>query len=552
MIRADRWQPAGGVTLEPNARAAALEMGRCLALTAGPGAGKTELLAQRADFLLQTGGCRYPQRILAISFKVDAARNLKERVRQRCGPILAGRLDSYTFHGFAKRVIDRFRPVLTGVDALDPDYAVGSRRVQNVQITFDDFMPLAAQILESSEVALSAVRQTYSHVFLDEFQDCTGEQYELVRIAFLDSGINVTAVGDTKQRIMGWAGALDGVFLTFATDFKARALNLYQNFRSQPRLRRMQNAMVKVMDPGAAVPDADLVGDSGTVGWLHSPDDATEASSLADQIQGWMGAGVPASEIAVLVSKQLELYAAPLMTELAARGVPYRNEVALQDLSAEPASRLIVDFLTVVVSDGAPDAFTRLMGLLMASGLDDDEAYEAYAGYQRFLDGVRERVRKGVVAASTPAGLRGLAGEMLGLFGRGRLTALSPDYEQGKRLDEVTAETLERLESLLEATGDPGKALALFSADTAVRVMTIHKSKGLEFDTVVLLGVEHETFWGEAVDERAAFFVGISRAKRRLVLTHADFRARPTGWRKRWDDVRTPHAEFLGYATAAK
>ena len=552
MIRADRWQPAGGLTLEPNALAAARETSRCLALTAGPGAGKTELLAQRADFLLKTGGCRYPQRILAISFKVDAARNLKERVRQRCGPILAGRLDSYTFHGFAKRVIDRFRPVLTGVDTLDPDYTVGDRRVQNVQITFDDFMPLAAQILEASEVALGAVRQTYSHVFLDEFQDCTGEQYEMVRIAFLDSGINVMAVGDTKQRIMGWAGALEGVFLTFATDFEARALNLYQNFRSQPRLRRMQNALVKVMDPGAAVADAELAGDGGTVDKLRSPDDVAEASALVDLIQGWMEAGVPASEIAVLVSKQLDLYAAPLLSELAARGVPYRNEAALQDLSAEPAARLIVDFLTVVVSDGAPDAFARLLGQLMASGLGEDEAYEAYAGYQRFLDDVRERVRSGDVAASTPAGLRDLANEMLVLFGRGRLTALSPDYEQGNRLDEVTAETLARLESFLQATGDPVKALALFSTDSAVRVMTIHKSKGLEFDTVVLLGVERETFWGNAVDERAAFFVGISRAKRRLVLTHADFRARPTGWRKRWDDVRTPHPEFLGYAVAAK
>ncbi|MDH1997445.1 UvrD-helicase domain-containing protein [Aeromonas caviae] len=85
---------------------------RCLALTAGPGAGKTEMLAQRADFLLRTGTCCYPKRILAISFKVDASRNLKERVQKRCGGDLASRLDSYTFHAFAKRIIDRFRPVL--------------------------------------------------------------------------------------------------------------------------------------------------------------------------------------------------------------------------------------------------------------------------------------------------------------------------------------------------------------------------------------------------------------------------------------------------------
>ena len=104
MIPIDRWLPSAGLMLEPNALAAATELGRNLALTAGPGAGKTEMLAQRADFLLRTGACRYPRRILAISFKVDAAQNLKARVRKRCGPELAARLDSHTFHAYAKRL----------------------------------------------------------------------------------------------------------------------------------------------------------------------------------------------------------------------------------------------------------------------------------------------------------------------------------------------------------------------------------------------------------------------------------------------------------------
>ncbi len=80
MIPIDRWRPSAGLTLEPNALVAATEIDVNLALTAGPGAGKTEMLAQRADFLLRTGQCRYPRRILAISFKVDAARNLRRRI----------------------------------------------------------------------------------------------------------------------------------------------------------------------------------------------------------------------------------------------------------------------------------------------------------------------------------------------------------------------------------------------------------------------------------------------------------------------------------------
>src|SRR6185437_2403396 len=184
MIAVERWTPADGLSLEPNARAAVKEIARNLALTAGPGAGKTEMLAQRADFLLRTGMCRYPKRILAISFKIDASQNLKARVRKRCGPELATRFDSHTFHAFAKRIIDRFRPVLTGQDALDPDYAVGAHRVHRRSITFADMVPLAVQIIESSEIARRATRQTYSHVFLDEFQDCTNVQYQLIKACF--------------------------------------------------------------------------------------------------------------------------------------------------------------------------------------------------------------------------------------------------------------------------------------------------------------------------------------------------------------------------------
>jgi len=174
MIRADQWHPVDGLVLEPNAMTAAMMSDKNVVVAAGPGAGKTELLAQRADFLLRTGQCPYPRRILAVSFKVDAARNLRERVRCRSGPQLAARFDSFTFHAFAKRLIDNFRPALTGHNALNPDYRIDSvTRIEGEQITFADLVPLALEIVETNVYARGGIRQTYSHVFLDEFQDCT-------------------------------------------------------------------------------------------------------------------------------------------------------------------------------------------------------------------------------------------------------------------------------------------------------------------------------------------------------------------------------------------
>jgi superfamily I DNA/RNA helicase len=314
MIDEAAWQPADGLTLEPNAIRAVKDKTHSLALTAGPGAGKTEMLAQKADFLLRTGACRYPKRILAISFKVDAASNLRDRVKRRCGASFASRFDTHTFHAFAKRIIDRFRVVLTGVDALNPDYTIGEQRIAKEQITFADLVPLAVEILKSSEVARNVVRQTYAHVFLDEFQDCTKEQYSLIEALFRGTGIPLTAVGDTKQKIMAWAGALEGIFVTFADEFEAKPLNLYRNFRSQPQLLRMQNKIIRVLDPAAVMADELIKGDEGEIRVESFENELHEAEALATDIDHWIHEErISPFEIAVLVPRLPEQYCGTLM-----------------------------------------------------------------------------------------------------------------------------------------------------------------------------------------------------------------------------------------------
>lgn len=551
MIRVAQWLPADGLSLEPNALAAAKEMDRNLALTAGPGAGKTEMLAQRADFLLRTGVSRYPKRILAISFKVDASQNLKSRVRKRCGPELAARFDSHTFHAFAKRIIDRFRLVLAGREALDPDYAVGERRIHRRSITFAEMVPLAVQIVESSQIARNAIRQTYSDVFLDEFQDCTDVQYRFIKACFQGTSARLTAVGDTKQRIMGWAGALEGIFETYAEDFDALALNLYQNFRSMPRLRRMQNAMVRVMDAPAALDEDDLPGGGGEIEVLRFGNDVEEANALADAVHGWIeDEDVNPSEIAVLVSRQQNLYCQKLRAALEARGLPYRDEDEVQNLASEPVANLIVDFLLVVAGERQPAPCRRLLELVVFErGLDPEREYEMRSRWDRFVVSVRQRIGTGTVDLSDLDDLHAVGNELLEIVGRDAVVGLSPAYTQGNVLQQQIEATFGRLHVLLSNGENTVTALASFSGDRAVRIMSIHKSKGLEFDTVVLLGVEDQTFWGEEDAERSVFFVGISRAKRRLHLTICEGRERPDG-AKYWKVARSEHEEFVGYATA--
>ncbi|EHH3079597.1 ATP-dependent helicase [Vibrio vulnificus] len=545
MIRVESWQPADGLVLEPNAYRAAKEREYSLALTAGPGAGKTEMLAQRADFLLRTGSCRYPKRILAISFKVDASSNLKERIKRRCGAELSSRFDSYTFHAFAKRIIDRFRPILTGDEALEPGFTIGPK-ILHKQIDFTDLVPLAIKILKESPVARNALRQTYTDVFLDEFQDCTNYQYELIKVAFQSTDIRLTAVGDTKQKIMGWAGALDGIFEAFIEDFQAVPLNMYRNFRSQPKLLRLQNEIVKILDPASVMPEEQIAGEEGHIKVHPFQNCQEEADYLSEQIQRWINEeSVPPSEIAVLIKNQPELYAMRLMVALRDRGIPYRNEQQLQDITVEPAARLIVDFLLSTFGKQEPSAWVRLMEKLVPFTDDDDEKGELVQNWQRFILEEKKAINQNPIVPENPKRWDCLK-RFIEKVGFQELMSLSHDYETESRLREVLNDTCSQIDQLMSTGLDLQTSLKRFEDDQAVRILTVHKSKGLEFDSVVLLGVETESYWGNPDENLCAFFVGVSRAKRRLLLTHVGFRSRPAGHCGIWYTQRHRQERFLG------
>jgi DNA helicase-2/ATP-dependent DNA helicase PcrA len=273
-IPKEDWQPVGIASLEENALNA-VRFEQTQLVMAGPGAGKTELLAQRACYLLQTGVCSSPRRILAISFKRDSAQNLKERVEKRCGKELSRRFDSMTFDAFAKNLLDRFKSGLPKgfqpnqnykvrlsfqiysdvAESIDRGFAAinnpnqlnilvtGSplpvtleelgkinakemweallRGSKTSHLTFPMISRLAELIINQNIALRGFLQKTYAFVFLDEFQDTTSTQYDLLKACFHQSNSVLTAVGDDRQRIMGWAGALPDAFLHFRHDFAA-------------------------------------------------------------------------------------------------------------------------------------------------------------------------------------------------------------------------------------------------------------------------------------------------------------------------------------------
>ena len=110
---------------------------------------------------------------------------------------------------------------------------------------------LAAYSLRCNPKVTAALRLTYAYVFLDEFQDTTASQWDLVRAAFLGSRTVLTAVGDSKQRIMVWAGAKTDVFEKFQEEFSAERADLVRNYRSVPELVRMQYVIAQALEAGS-------------------------------------------------------------------------------------------------------------------------------------------------------------------------------------------------------------------------------------------------------------------------------------------------------------
>ncbi|MBU2297468.1 MAG: ATP-dependent helicase, partial [Gammaproteobacteria bacterium] len=478
---------------------------------------------------------------------VDASSNLKDRVTRRSGDELSSRFDSYTFHAFAKRIIDRFRPILTGIYTLDSEYTIGSPRTPHKQIEFADLVPLATRILQSSAVARNAIRQTYTDVFLDEFQDCTDIQYEFLKIAFQNTTIRLTAVGDTKQKIMGWAGALDGIFVTYAQDFQALPLNMYRNFRSKPQLLRLQNEIIRTLDPTSVMPSELIVGNEGEIQAFQFETSQREAEYLAEQIQNWINVdNIPQNEIAILIRNQPHLYAQHLILALRNRQIPFRNEQELQDITVEPAARLIVDFLLCTFGKREPAAWLRLMNQLIPFTDDEEEQDKYQQIWLNFIQRQRKGIRENPIIIDNQSRWQSVQ-SFIKLVGIETMTALSHDYETASRLNEVLRATFNKLDETLASGLTLLEALCQFTDDQSVRILTSHKSKGLEFDTVVLLGIENEIYFGNSEENLCTFFVGVSRARRKLLLTYAKERTRPDGFTGRWREQRTPVNDYFGF-----
>jgi len=308
----------------------------------------------------------------------------------------------------------------------------------------------------------------------------------------------------------------------------------------------MQNRMVTDLEPAAAVDPVELQGTDGRIEVVGTTDAEEEAQRLVTWIRSRLAEGIPESEIALLFSKQPELYGRHVFEALEDAGIAYRDEQALQDLVKEPVVRLLLDYYQLLAGEHRPYAYLRLVRGSHFASDDEREVFRRRTAWDAHIAAARAQLAASPGGLADPELLTALAEGVLGFLGRATVVALHPDYESEDRVAALVSSVIERVVELTGAGSDPVEALDGFAEERAVRVLTIHKSKGLEFEAVAVVGVEQETFWGKPEDERAAFFVAVSRAKSHLLLTHTEHRPWPAG-ATYWRESRTPHPQFLAY-----
>jgi len=530
-----------------------------LLIKAGPGTGKTLTLTHRIAHLIGRRGVG-PKKILAVTFTNAARDEMAERLQALLAdPARFQGLTIRTFHSFGLMIlreeacalgltadfivldedereflvrkisgrsrsrlvekISRAKQSLARPEEVEPELretfaAYQAALAEAGAVDFDDLLALPVCRLREDAGALKRWRERFQWILVDEYQDINAAQYQLVRL-LAPAGANLFVIGDPDQAIYGFRGADPVYFLHFEQDYPgARVIELRRNYRSTPVIQR---ASAQLLAPGGevAITAAGEAGDA-RISVLAARSDRAEAEFVVHTIEKLVGGTGFFSLDSGRVDARSEEHAwsfadfavlyrqdslsLPLLEAFARSGIPFQK--IGPDPEAESAGRLLAalkliarpqagalhplwgrgrsgeDLLLLQKCIGGREVVDLIAELLSGSGVVSDPE-------------VRDRLRPRWLAEAEPFGR-----DLCGFLEHQALRAAVDSREP--RADRVT-------------------------------LMTLHSSKGLEFPAVFLVGCEdgilpHRRSLASAPEreeERRLFYVGMTRARRLLFLSHA-------------------------------
>jgi DNA helicase-2/ATP-dependent DNA helicase PcrA len=441
-------------------------------------------------------------------------------------------------------------------------YALYQRRLHSSNaVDFDDLLMLTVEVLERFPEALARWQKAFRYVLVDEYQDTNHAQYRLLQL-LAGQHKNVFAVGDPDQSIYAFRGADIRNILEFERDFGGgRLIALEQNYRSTNSILRAANSLITHNRERKPKNLWSELGEGDPVRVVEVEDEHAEARFVAAEVASLIDEGYAGSELAVFYRTNAQ--SRVLEDVLVRQEIPYQV-IGGPKFYERAEIKDAIGYLQVI--DNAYDAVSltrianrprrgignaslaRLQTFADTQGISLWEALERAdeAGVGAAPLKAVERFRT-LMQSSMAGALELSVPELLE-----RVLEKSGYFESLEA--ERTVEAQGRIENLLELVGvareyqeradEPGlseflQQISLYSDQddlsaerSLVSLMTLHNAKGLEFRAVFLIGMEEGVFPHSRSleeqgleEERRLAYVGLTRAKERLTLSHAASRS---------------------------
>jgi superfamily I DNA/RNA helicase len=543
--------------LNQNQQDAVLAEGDLL-VSAPPGSGKTTVIVNRGERLLKTG----PGNIIAISFTKDAASQLKDRFSKKIDNQLSRRVLSCTFHRLcilqeqqakiervrkligeherskliksllAKRKSLDYEAAVTGIDYFK-SMVTPSLGHDDISLLFMDYQSALdkMQLMDFSDLLLNGVRDIKEGIvkplpakwmLVDEFQDIDEVQYELIML-YRQHGTEITGVGDDDQSLYSFRHALGFAgMMRFLQDTQAKMITLTTNYRSGPLI--IEKAVNLIKHNESRVPKEMQSGNPIECNIeLAFYDKLEEADEVCKTI---MTTGSSFENFAVLARNNRQLD--PIETALKSKQIPYsRTGEKFMDL---PEPQAVVSLLRSLSDDSSIGLHHTLtwMGVsdVLLESFTNDHHCELNSFYAHLpKDNPNKKPIKDFLEIYSQwlSLLEEGGKEDLVVKGVASFFKRFCDEKKHKMFDSASTVLTRYKGSIKQRLGQLMQDNS--EKSSGVSLMTMHSSKGLEFDNVCIVSANDAILPGDATvdaviqEERRIFYVGLTRAKTNLFIS---------------------------------
>jgi DNA helicase-2/ATP-dependent DNA helicase PcrA len=435
-------------------------------------------------------------------------------------------------------------------------------------VDFAELLLRAHELLRDAPQLLSHYRNRFKQILVDEFQDTNDIQYAFIRVLAGDTG-QVFVVGDDDQAIYGWRGAKVENVQKFLRDFpEAKTIRLEQNYRSTSNILDAANAVI-AHNPGRLGKKLwTEVAGGEPIDLYAAYNEIDEARFVVERIKQWVQAGGSYRDTAILSRSNAQSRA--FEEVLIGEQLPYRvygglrfferaeikdalsylrlianrsDDAAFERAVNTPArgvgERTLDEVRRLARAEGFP---LSVAALKLASGnVLAARARNALAGFLKLVDDLQDECMERTLPEKIDhvllrSGLR----EFYAREQKGQLDSRIENLDElvsvasrfnYREEDDEEPELPELVAFLSYASLEAGEGQARADQD-GVQLMTLHSAKGLEFPLVFLVGMEEGLFpnnksaeeAGRMEEERRLAYVGITRAREKLVLSYAEAR----------------------------